>query len=282
MHKFPPIPSRWGKAHGHGLLRALQHQPLHLHQQRPHPQPPGPAEGSAPPAPPSAPPPPPPPETGPTPQAGNGGSPTAGSDGQAPQPSVQGYWREEFEFGLGRLTRTWGHVWVHDGVVTVSSWAGEGWTPSGAMQAPIGATAGQGYGRYTVRAKFGANGPGQFICGWPASDEWVWEVDLVERDGSGGAYSTVHWEGAAGSRSWPLPGVDPAEPHTYELLWQRDLLVLSVDGVELWRTTEHVPRDAADGGQNMCFGAGTQPAQWAAWLAGDVVLDVEFMKYQPA
>lgn len=193
-------------------------------------------------------------------------------------------WTETFDADLGRVDHTWGRIWVHDGMATVSSWAGEQWPPSGMMQLPSGPTAGQGYGLYTVTAEFNDNpAPGGFITLWPADDVWNWELDIVERDFNGRGYSTIHWGGASGhdqSITHYLPAdLDVSQPHTYGLLWEQDYLALWVDGKLIWAETEHVPADFAHGGVNTSFGVGEQPA-WAGWAQqGDNWVDVYEMSY---
>jgi hypothetical protein len=185
--------------------------------------------------------------------------------------------------GMDKLNHRYGHTWDHDGMLTVSSWAGDGFKPSGAMQPPK--QGGNGYGIYTIEIDAAkGNAPGIFCCLWPENDVWAWEVDIVEKDFNGNGVFTVHWGGntPAGDKSkgYPIPGIRPEDRHTYELTWARDLLVLKVDGVEKVRTTQNVPRDASDGGVNALLGAGTQPA-WAAQAQnGDCVLNVYACSYR--
>lgn len=199
---------------------------------------------------------------------------------------IPGYataWTERFDDGLGRIGHSWGHVWVHDGLATVSAWAGEGWHASGMMQFPGGAEAAQGFGLYSVTMQIHSSAPGAFACLWPASNAWPGpELDLIELDGNGNPYSTMHWKGADGSdqsQGHALTGFDPRDVHTYSLAWAADRLTMYVDGVVQWTTTEHVPQDAAHGGENGAFGVGEQPAWAAAWQNGDNVVDVFEMSY---
>ena len=199
---------------------------------------------------------------------------------------VSGYstvWTETFDTGLGVVGHTWGHVWVHDGVATVSSWAGEGWQPSGMMQTPSGATANQGFGLYSVTMQIHSYAPGAFACLWPSSDVWPGpELDLIEIDFNGNAYSTLHWKGADGADSYVhyyLNGVDARQVHTYSLEWAADHLSMYVDGKLMWTDTQHVPQDAAHGGENAAFGVGQQPGWAAGYQNGDNVLDVLEMSY---
>lgn len=208
---------------------------------------------------------------------------------EVPPPDVGPHgWIVQFNNGLEGISRAWGHVWVHDDRVTVSSWAGEKWQASGAMQAPTGAAANQGFGVYTIRLRMGQTTPGAYACLWPSTDKWPGpELDIVEAayDGAGPPYSTVHWKGEDGSNqytTYPLPGLDVTGWHTYSLDWRQGLLVLSVDGTERWRCTEHVPNDASTGGENAAFGVGTLvPADIYHLQQGDCVIEVAWMAYQP-
>jgi len=199
---------------------------------------------------------------------------------------VSGYttvWTETFDTGLGRVGHSWGHVWVHDGVATISSWAGEWWQPSGMMQQPTDATAGQGYGLYSVTMQIYSYAPGAFACLWPSSDVWPGpELDLIEIDFNGNAYSTLHWKGTDGSDSYVhyyLNGIDARQVHTYSLEWADTYLKMYVDGVLMWTDTTHVPKDFAHGGENASFGVGQQPGWAAGYQNGDNVLDVLEMSY---
>jgi hypothetical protein len=192
-------------------------------------------------------------------------------------------WTETFDTGLGRIGHTWGHVWVHDGEATVSSWAGEGWQPSGMMQLPSGPSAGQGFGLYSVTMSIDAYAPGAFACLWPASDTWPGpELDLIELDFNGNAYSTIHWKGEGNTdayKSYALTGVDARQVHTYSFEWQSDHMSMYVDGKLMWTTTEHVPQDYAHGGENSAFGVGEQPGWAAGYQTGDNTVHVYDMSY---
>ncbi len=172
--------------------------------------------------------------------------------------------------GVDKLSHRYGHTWEREGIITVSSWAGDGFKPSGAMQPPR--QGGNGYGVYTVDCDGSkTNGPGKFLCIWPEPDKWFWEIDIAENDFNGDAYATIHWgavkpdgtDGKDESRGYPIPGVRLDERHVWECTWARDLIVIKVDGVEKVRITENVPRDASDGGHNGLLGVGMQP-EWAA------------------
>jgi hypothetical protein len=185
--------------------------------------------------------------------------------------------------GIDKLSHRYGHVWQHDGMLTVSSWAGDGFKPSGAMQPPK--QGGNGYGVYTIDCDGSkTNGPGKFLCIWPEDDVWRWEIDIAENDFQGIAYATIHWDGNTGkdkSKGYPIPGVRLDARHVWECTWARDLIIIKVDGVEKLRITENVPRDKADGGVcNGLLGAGMQPAPYAQAQTGDNVLNVYACSYR--
>lgn len=174
----------------------------------------------------------------------------------------QTVWDETFDGGYGALSRTWGPgVHANNGAVTLNSTADN--TDSGTMVPPTGSTAGNGYGLYNFTLKMEqGDAPGPYALVWPSTDNWPGpELDLVEILQGGQAYSTVHWKGADGSnqyKSYMLDGVDVKQTHTYSLDWEAGRLTGYVDGVEKWTTTEHVPNDAAHGGENSAPGVGMQ------------------------
>lgn len=197
-------------------------------------------------------------------------------------------WSESFDSGLGRLSNAWGHVWAHDGEVTLSSWAGDGYqVNSGFMQPASGASANQGFGLYSITAATDSNeGPGPFACLWPSSDVWPGpELDLFEKQGpdsNTNGYSTLHAKGADGGDVYEahmLGNIDMSQPHTYAMDWAADHITLYVDGKEIYTDTTDIPQDYAHGGENSAFGAGMQ-SSWAAGLQnGDNVLHVYDMSY---
>ena len=178
-------------------------------------------------------------------------------------------WDESFDNGTGMLSRNWGPGIDTSvaGQITIRS------TPdnqdSGAMVPPWGAaTSGYGYGLFSFTLSMGqGNAPGPYALLWPGTDVWPGpELDLVELLPGGQAYSTIHWKGADGSnqfQSYNLDGVDVKQTHTYSLDWQAGRLSMYVDGVQKWTTTEHVPADAAHGGENEAPGIGMQ-TWWSA------------------
>ncbi|HYZ33139.1 MAG TPA: family 16 glycosylhydrolase [Crenalkalicoccus sp.] len=166
------------------------------------------------------------------------------------------------------LTRVWGSVSLDPSYATLSSYATTGWPHAGMMQPPTGGTAGQGYGLYSITAKIDkGEGPGAYACLWPATDQWPGpELDLVEKQSTSNTsgYSTIHWKDpATGSDQYEVhlfpTTIDLSAKHTYALDWEADHIALYIDRQQIYSTTQHVPQDAAHGGQNECFGAGMQP-----------------------
>lgn len=197
-------------------------------------------------------------------------------------------WTEGFDTGLGGLSRSWGHVTVHNSEVTLTSYASENYqVNSGVMQPPTGAAANQGFGLYSITAATDANeGPGPFAALWPSSDVWPGpELDIFEKQGpdsNTNGYSTIHWKDSGGGDAYEtflLGNVDLSQRHTYAMDWEADHITLYVDGGEIYTTTQHVPQDYAHGGENSAIGFGMQ-AFWAASLQnGDNVLHVYDVSY---
>ncbi len=177
-------------------------------------------------------------------------------------PGYQEVWTESFDDGVGRLSRTWGDVDTSvPGQITLTS-SPDFLQDSGAMVPPTGPEAGDGYGLYlfTLSSSPG-DAPGPYALLWPASDVWPGpELDVVEQLPGGQAYSAVHWNenGNNAYTTYPLEGVDTTQVHTYGLEWMPGELTGYVDGEEMWTTTENVPRDYADGGQNSAASVGMQ------------------------
>ena len=109
--------------------------------------------------------------------------------------------------------------------------------------------------------------PGGYALLWPGTDVWPGpELDLLEILPGGAAYSTIHYKGADGSNqfdSYFMDGVDVKQTHTYSFDWQAGRLTMYVDGTQKWTTTDHVPADAAHGGENETPGIGMQ-TWWSA------------------
>ncbi|MBK1661562.1 carbohydrate-binding domain-containing protein [Paracraurococcus ruber] len=170
-------------------------------------------------------------------------------------------WHESFDNGLGMFSHAWGPGVDASvpGQITIHSTADN--QDSGAMVRPAGGESGFGFGLYSFTLK--TAGPiGTYALTWPASDAWPGpEMDILEIDGGGRPYSTLHWKGGDGSNqytSFGLGDVDVTQTHTYALDWQPGRLTMFVDGREAWTTTDHVPMDAAHGGENTCPGIGVQ------------------------
>jgi hypothetical protein len=150
-----------------------------------------------------------------------------------------------------------------NGALTLTSYASQGWAAAGFMQADLGATSGQGYGLYSVKASANA-GEGVGICAvmWPADNNWPGpEIDLLE-DWSDPSrqtgYSTIHWKGANDSNGQDIHQfhVDLTKPHVFAMDWEPGKLTYYIDNQEIYQVTgAEVPKDAADGGVNESFGA---------------------------
>jgi hypothetical protein len=213
-------------------------------------------------------------------------------------------WREDFTSSFGKMERRWGTVELKTGIdeatgqsvneAVLTSTKASGWAQGGMMVPPTGASAGNGYGIYTIRAKTDpGEGPGPFATLWPATDKWPGpEIDIFEKvsklDTDG--YSTVHYKiengTAAGKDGYDvykyLPDFqfDMSKWHEYAMKWEPGKLSLSIDGTLVYSTNVHVPLDFAHGGQNSAFGVGMQPAWAAAQQNGDSnVLHVDWMSY---
>lgn len=108
----------------------------------------------------------------------------------------------------------------------------------------------QKYGKFEIRAKF-PKGRGLWPAFWllPVSNAWPPEIDILEILGHDTecVYFTNHWRAASGSvpnQQGKLRGMDFSKDfHTFTLVWKPDVLIWSVDGVEQFRTTEHVPQE---------------------------------------
>ncbi|WP_394794529.1 family 16 glycosylhydrolase [Armatimonas sp.] len=108
----------------------------------------------------------------------------------------------------------------------------------------------QKYGRFEIRAKF-PKGKGLWPAFWllPTSKAWPPEIDILEFLGHDPTcvYFTNHWRASSGSvpnQQGRLRGPDFSKGfHTFTLVWKPDALIWSVDGVEQFRTREHVPQE---------------------------------------
>ncbi len=108
----------------------------------------------------------------------------------------------------------------------------------------------QKYGRFEICARF-PKGKGLWPAFWllPASKAWPPEIDVLEILGHDltCVYFTNHWRATTAGTinvQGQLRGIDfSAGFHTFTLDWKPDVLVWSVDGVERYRTREHVPQE---------------------------------------
>ncbi len=182
-------------------------------------------------------------------------------------PGYEEVWTESFDNGVGRLSNTWGNVDTSvPGQVTLTS-SPDFLQDSGTMVPATGPEAGDGYGLYlfTLSTSPG-DAPGPYALLWPGTNVWPGpELDVFEqRPGTGQPYSAVHWDdnGNNAYNTYDLGDVDPTQVHTYGLEWRPDELTGYVDGEERWSTTEQVPRDYNDGGQNSAVSVGMQ-TWWA-------------------
>ena len=182
-------------------------------------------------------------------------------------PGYEEVWTESFDDGVGQLSNSWGNVDTSvPGQVTLTS-SPDFLLDSGTMVPATGPEAGDGYGLYlfTLSTSPG-DAPGPYALLWPGTNVWPGpELDVFEiQPGTGQPYSAVHWDenGNNAYTTYELGDVDPTEVHTYGLEWRPDELTGYVDGEERWSTTEHVPRDYNDGGQNSAVSVGMQ-TWWA-------------------
>ena len=111
---------------------------------------------------------------------------------------------------LNGFNTVWGDVKVQNGAAVLTSTAANGWPQAGFMITPSGASAGNGYGLYSITMSMNDNGavegPGGYACLWPSTNNWPGpELDLVEKgDASSGTngYSTIHWAGSGNSNQY--------------------------------------------------------------------------------
>jgi len=162
-------------------------------------------------------------------------------------------------------------TWVHsavtegNGELTISTInTGNGWVSGGLSQGWEGET----YGRFEVRAKvdWGPGTAGAILL-WPSDDSWPPEVDILETPGRNRdtASFTNHWAGAGGRDTYESHdfGVDVSQWHTYALDWTADRLTYSIDGRQMFTTTQNVPHQPMSLG---LMGWVAQPGD--AWFGG--------------
>lgn len=200
-------------------------------------------------------------------------------------------WSESFDTSFGRLSRTWGDVKIDtsQGAAVLTSSADTNWAAAGMMVPPTDASAGDGYGLYTITARTSFQaGPGPFAALWPGSDKWPGpERDIFEKASQGDTdgYSTVHWADASGNDRYavyryPAGTIKMSEVHTYQMDWAADHLSLYIDKTLIYSTNANLSADFAHGGQDAAFGAGMQPAWAAAQQTGTTnVLTIYDMSY---
>jgi hypothetical protein len=174
---------------------------------------------------------------------------------------------EDFQSGNGIFTNLWGrsHVNETDGAVAIADGAVE---KSGVMDPADGAGGGFGYGIHLFLGTLTpGDRPGNYIALWPSTDRWPGpEIDLVEIDANKKGYATLHraangqnGEGGKGNDAYEsisLEGVDLTQPHFYWADWQPDGVTIGVDDKVYGTFTEHVPKSAAEGGENLSPGIG--------------------------
>jgi hypothetical protein len=183
-------------------------------------------------------------------------------------------WRETFDGGKGDLSRAWGPGVDESVTGQLSMHSTPDNQDSGSMVPPTGREAGFGYGLYSFTLS--GNGKiGAYALVWPSTDVWPGpELDIFEITEDGVPYGTVHWKADDGSNGYESVlywGIDPREVHTYSLLWEPGVIRYLVDGVQMGDAiVEHVPADAAHGGENESPGVGMQT--W--WNSGGAGSDV--------
>ena len=156
-----------------------------------------------------------------------------------------------------------------NGALTLTSSAADNWQPVGFMQAPIGKSAGEGYGLYQFTGYANAGqGTGIAFIMWRADNKALdasspgsaTELDILESwDGTKSGESTVHYydstqKNSDGNKSHDF-SIDLTKTHTYAMDWERGSLTYYVDGEQIYQDTLHSPLDYADGGSNEVMGA---------------------------
>ena len=101
------------------------------------------------------------------------------------------------------------------------------------------------YGRFATRMRADlAPGFKVAILLWPWSDKWPdgGEVDWPEGD-LNGSHPTgfIHHASSSGSQDIYPTGVKLTDWHIYETIWRPKYAALKLDGVEIGRTTHHIP-----------------------------------------
>jgi hypothetical protein len=166
--------------------------------------------------------------------------------------------RESFDNGIGVFTDNWNVDASVPGQVTLRG-------TSGLMQQAVSTSSGQGYGTYTINAKFEGNMPGPAIILWPGDNKWPGqEINLAEvtNDGTGRIYGALHWNDNGDHAVTDIyEGVLTGVFHEFKLIWEPDHLTYLVDGVKQAEFTQYVPMDYDHGGMNNVIGwLNTNPA----------------------
>ncbi|HZO87787.1 MAG TPA: glycoside hydrolase family 16 protein [Chthonomonadaceae bacterium] len=108
----------------------------------------------------------------------------------------------------------------------------------------------QKYGWFEIRARF-PKGKGYWPAFWllPETKDWPPEIDVLEILGHepNKVYMTNHWKNANGEHEGKgdsFTGPDfSADFHTFAVDWEPTEIIWYVDGVERYRTTQHVPAE---------------------------------------
>jgi hypothetical protein len=165
---------------------------------------------------------------------------------------------DSFDDGLVNFPDNWNVDTSVPGQVTFNR--PEPWLNAGMLEATGTPADGHGYGTYTVQAKMEGFDQGPAIMLWPGDNIWPGsEIDFGEitNDGSGQQYASLHWD-AGGYDDNRIQLYDPAIKggvfHEYQVLWEPERLVMSVDGVpQAEYTGFFVPADYAHGGMDHVF-----------------------------
>ena len=161
-----------------------------------------------------------------------------------------------------------------NGALTLTSTAAEGWPTVGFMQAPVGKSAGEGYGLYQFTGYANAGqGIGIAFLMWradnlqidPSSPGAATEIDILESwDGTKTGQSTVHYylgntaltpNHNNDGQIYNQLNINLTQSHTYAMDWERGSLTFYVDGTQIYQDTVNAPLDYADGGSNEVMGA---------------------------
>jgi hypothetical protein len=201
-------------------------------------------------------------------------------------------WQDNFGSDSSLNSSIWPIKWGNgddfsfsNGGLTLTSYASEGWSAVGFMQADNSATAAQGYGLYSATFSADAGqGAGICICLWPSNNVWPGpEIDLVE-DWSDPSRqtgdATIHWAGSGDSNQYQSYSfsANMTQKTTVAMDWEHGSLTFYVNGTEIFSYTANVPLDAADGGANESFGAEVTSAG-SAPVSSSVSLNLYSMSY---